>query len=110
MNSGWRPSRREYVQYFIIASVVTIGLIVGLLFLGLWLGKQISFGIGILGAAVGGMVGLALGTLCLYHMALNWEKKVLDKMGKQLCPCCKRSFEKDTTKCPHCEYEIAPMT
>lgn len=110
MTKGWRPSRSEYVRYFLIASVVMIILIVGLLFLGLWLGRRVSFWLGIMGAALGGTVGLATGAYCLYRMALSWERNVLEKSGKRVCPNCKRSFEMDAPICPHCGYEVTPTT
>jgi len=110
LTSGWRPSRGEYIRYFIVASVVLIGQIVGLLFIGLWVGRRVSFWMGVLGATLGAMVGLASGSYCLYRMALNWERKVLEKTGKQVCINCKRSFEIDVQICPHCGYETAPTT
>ena len=110
MSNSWRPSRGEHVRYFLAASFVMIVQIIGLLFLGIWLGKQVSFWVGVFGAILGGMGGLASGAYCLYRMALRWEKNVLEKLGKQLCPNCKKSFEMEVTKCPHCEYEAVPTT
>lgn len=110
MVNSWRPSRSEKVRYIVVASIVLIIQVVGLLFLGLWLGQRVSFLMGVLGAVLGGMVGLASGTFCLYRLALNWERNVLEKLGKQLCPNCKKSFEMDAIKCPHCDYETAPTT
>ena len=110
MANSWRPSGGEQIRYFLVASFLLIIPIVGLLFLGLWLGQRLSFLMSVLGAVLGGMVGLASGTFCLYRMALKWERNALEKLGKQLCPKCKKSFEMDVTKCPHCDYETVPTT
>lgn len=110
MANSWRPSRSEKARYFIVASFMLIVQVIGLLFLGLWLGQQVSFLMGVLGAVIGGMVGLASGTFILYRMALSWEKKALEKLGNQRCPNCKQSFELNTPKCPYCGYKAAPMT
>ena len=110
MSTGWRPSRGEKIRYFIIASCIMIVQVVGLLIFGLWLGQKVSWLASALGGAAGGLVGLATGTISLYHMALRWEKMALIRLGKQNCPNCKRSFEIDATTCPHCDYDVSTTT
>ncbi len=108
MATSWRPSKGDQIRYFLIASFVLIGQIIGFLFFGLWIGQQINFWMSVLGAVLGGMIGLASGTFFLYRMALNWERVVLKKLGKQLCPKCKKSFNMKEAECPHCGYKLTP--
>ena len=84
MASSWSISSVKKIRYFLVASILMISQVVGLLFLGLWLGQRISFIATVLGATIGGMLGLASGTICLYYMAIRWERMALEKMGKQI--------------------------
>jgi membrane protein DedA with SNARE-associated domain len=87
-----------------------IGQVVGLLFLGIWLGERVNGLTSLLGAVIGGMVGLASGTISLYYMALSFENKVLARLGKHKCPRCKQAFEIGVPECPTCDLKIDPMT
>ncbi|MFQ6123930.1 MAG: hypothetical protein ACE5R6_04890 [Candidatus Heimdallarchaeota archaeon] len=110
LTTGWRPSRGEKIRYFIVASFMIIVPVLGLLFLGLFLGRRVSSLLALFGAVLGGLVGLVLGIVFLYLMAINWEQMALEKLGKQRCPMCKQSFASDVTICPNCEYEVIPTT
>lgn len=110
MTTGWRPSRGEKIRYFLVASFMMIVPVLGLLFLGLLLGRRVSSSIALLGAVLGGSVGLALGIVFLYRMAMSWEQMALEKLGKQRCPNCKQFFASDVTICPNCEYEVVLTT
>jgi len=108
--SGWQPSSGEKVRYFLVASFMMIIPVLGLLFLGLQWGRNISNIMAILIAAIGGSIGLAIGTILLYFMALRWEQMALKNLDIQRCPNCKRNFSREAIICPHCDYEVGPVT
>ena len=110
LSKGWVVPTSEKARYFIIASVVMIGQVVGLLFLGIWLSQRVDGFSDMVGAAIGGTIGLITGTLSLYKMALSFEKNVLTRLGKQQCPRCKQSCDIGEIKCPTCELEFEPLT
>ena len=103
VSKGWVVPTSEKASYFIFASIVMIGQVVGLLFLGIWLSQRVDGFSDMVGAAIGGSIGLFTGTLSLYKMALRFEKNVLGRLGKTQCPRCKHSFDTGEPKCPTCE-------
>jgi len=108
VSKGWVVPTSEKARYFIFASIVMVGQVVGLLFLGIWLGQRVDGFSDMVGAAIGGTIGLITGTLSLYKMALSFEKTVLTRLGKAQCPRCKQNYDIGEIKCPTCELTLEP--
>lgn len=90
-------------RYMALALEMVILTLAGL-FIGQALGQKMGGAfetLGIIGGALGGFV---LGAFSIYKTIELMDRKVVFKVGKNLCPMCLKGIPEDLEECPHCGY------